>query len=140
MNPTKKAQGWIRRLAWRVVGILASLELPPEKGCAWEFHTDVPLKETGIGSSIHFAKVASSCFRETVWFLRLTGKYGLLSLKSLAISLLARCQASVSVFLQAKGQTWRFWRRSCLKSDAQKDGASSLDNQPDTGYKKDVKF
>lgn len=112
----------LRRLAWRLVDILSSLEIPQktghESGCcnpSWP-------EPDQLKRAIHYLGVSTRHFRLGGIFLRHAAELFASSVLTVAKSLTLRGWHLLCGFRQLKGQTSRC---SCLKSDAKKEVLSN---------------
>jgi hypothetical protein len=112
----------IKRQAWRLVDILSSLELPPEKGCVWKRQTNQTTESGWLKTAIRLTAEAARHFRESFAFLRAGLRCFGRFLKNLATSswIRFRCLLCIPFSRQRQKQISHPSQDSysCPKSDA----------------------
>lgn len=121
-------KAWFRRFAWRVVGILASLESHPEKEREYVRRNGLSIRLTRIGWAVHFLKLSAIHFRESFQCFRLGLKYSAYSARNCAKSLYPRVRIHLFRVRKSPTQSLHFEKRSCPPSDTQNELLSNDKN------------
>jgi hypothetical protein len=113
--------GWFKRTAWHLLGILSSLEAPPEKGREWKPYFD-PNGTTRLETAIQYLKIFAKHFRESFVWLRMAVIFLGYSARNSSISLCLRVRLLFSEVRQSQGH---ILRSSCPPENTQNEVLSN---------------
>ena len=123
-------RAWFRRLAWRLVGILARLEIPPKTIPAPAYWLPYTIEESQAAATIQFLTASAKHFRVSVRYFRSAVILAGCSLKTVSICLCWRIRCRVLQARKSESQTSGIGlggKFPFLKSDTRNSTASSIE-------------